>query len=110
VDGAQITTLVVALLGAGGGVTVIINSLIGKANGKPARERAVNADMKTQRDDAYELADSERDRATREQKRADCAERKRGQADAYAATLHRQLVLAPCVDPGTIPPRPKYED
>ena len=109
-DAAQIMSGAVALLGAGGGLTVIIKMMVDKSNGKPERERAVNADMKVQRDDAYELADRERDRATREQERADCAERGRASADAYAATLHRQLILAPCVDPDTIPPRPKFEE
>ena len=109
-DAAQITTSIVALLGAGGGLTAVIKMYVAKSEGKPAIERALKADMKTQRDDAYELADRERDRAAAEQRRADCADRKRGQADAYAATLHRLLILAPCVDQSTIPPVPKFED
>ena len=109
-DTAQAIALAVGLLGTGGAVTAIINGIIGKWNGRPERERIFNADMRTQRDDAYALAAEERDRATREQKRADCADRRRAQADAYAATLHRQLVLAPCVDQDSIPPRPTFED
>ena len=109
-DAAQIMSGAVALLGAGGGLTVIIKMMVDKSNGKPERERAVNADIKVQRDDAYELADSERERATREQRRADCAERGRALADTYAATLHRMLILTPGVDPDAIPPRPKFEE
>jgi len=110
VDTAQAIALAVGLLGTGGAVTAIINGIIGKWNGRPERERIFNADMRTQRDDAYALAEKERDRASSEQGRADRADRKRAVADAYAATLHRKLVLAPCVDQSTIPPRPKYED
>jgi hypothetical protein len=110
VDGAQISTIVVALIGSGSGLWVLINNLIARANGKTEQIRATNADMKTQRDDAYKLAASERERATSEQKRADSEAQARNRWADHAARLRRMLVAAPCVDVADIPASPRNEE
>lgn len=108
-DAAQITTIAVALLGAGGGITILIKALIDSRSGKTERIRVSNADMKTQRDDAYELADAERDRATREQRRADAEARNRNRWANYAARLYRLLVERG-VPETDIPQSPQMEE
>jgi hypothetical protein len=101
--------MVLALAGTGGGITVIIKALIDKSTGKTERVRVANADMKTQRDDAYLLADTERDRATAEQKRADRESRNRNRWADYAAVLVRLLIQAGILQ-SDIPTPPRNEE
>jgi hypothetical protein len=97
----------VALVGAGGVITSLINSAASRASGKTEKERGDNASMKAQRDDAVVQATTERTRASDEQRRADCLSRNANRWANHAARLERMLIAAPCVDTTTIPPNPK---
>jgi hypothetical protein len=90
-DAAQITAIAVSLLGAGGGLTVIINNLINKGNGKTEQRRLRNADMKTQRDEAWARAEKADARAeavaAKAEERIEAANRKRRILQEYASQL-----------------------
>lgn len=101
-DTAQI---VMTLLGAGtlGAIlTSIVNGTIKHMSGTAGRERIRNADMRTQRNEAW--ADAERERG-----RADRADRNKGRALEYAAHCRRQLIEAQCVEAADIRPWPDFE-
>lgn len=101
-DTAQI---VMTLLGAGtlGAIlTSIVNGTIKHVSGTAGRERTRNADMRTQRNEAW--ADAERERDARER-----ADRNKGRALDYAAQCRRKLIEAQCVDAAEIPPWPTLE-
>lgn len=107
-DAAQITTIIVALCGSGGGLVVLGKAILDWKSGKTERVRAANADMKQQRDDAYQLADDERDRATAEQRRADFEAHSRNRWADHAAVLRRML-LDRGVSAADIPPSPQIK-
>lgn len=101
-DTAQI---VITVLGAGTGgaiLTSLVNGLIKYWTGTAGRERIRNADMRTQRNEAW--ADAERERA-----RADRADRNRGRLAEHSAQCRRKLIEAQCVDTEDIPPWPTLE-
>lgn len=91
-------TLLVTVLGAGGGgavVLALINGVIKWLTGSSAREREKNTDIIAQRRTAIE----ERDQAEKDR---DGADTKRRHADEYASTLRRQLLEAG-ITPGEWP-------
>lgn len=97
--------VVITLLGAGtlgAIITSIVNGTIKYMSGTSGRERIRNADMRTQRNEAW--ADAERERADRER-----ADRDKGRALEYAAHCRRQLIEAPCIDAADIKPWPQLE-
>ena len=104
-------TLLVTVLGAGGGgavVLALINGVIKWLTGSSAREREKNTDIIAQRRTAIE----ERDQAEKER---DAADAKRRSSDEYASTLRRQL-LELGIQPGewpndhTIPARQFFKE
>lgn len=65
-DSAQLLVAVFGVLGSSGALVVIVNGAIKYFNGTAGREKARNATMKTQRNEAWADAERERDRADRE--------------------------------------------
>ena len=97
--------IVITLLGAGtlGAMfTSIVNGVIKYANGTSGRDRVRNADMRTQRNEAWADAERERNRATR-------ADRNRGRLAEAASRYRRMLIEDPCIDLMSIPPWPDLE-
>lgn len=82
------TSLIVALLGAGGGGAVLLAAVRGFINwlsGAAGRERDKNTDLISQR----KMAILDRDAAEKER---DDSDKKRRSSDEYSATLRRQLI------------------
>lgn len=101
-DTAQI---IIAILGAGTVGTIltsIVNGLVKYVTGSAGRERTRNADMRTQRNEAWQDAERERNRADREA-------RNRGIISEAFSRARRMLIEAPCVDESKIPPYPELE-
>lgn len=99
------TQATIALLGAGTGgaiLTSLVNAAIKFFSGRAGREKARNADMRTQRNEAWADAERERDRADREA-------RKRRKISEYASALRSDLITHG-VPPETVRPWPKIED
>lgn len=93
---------VITILGAGTGgaiLTSIVNAFIKFFSGNAGRERVRNADMKTQRDEAWARAELSELRADREA-------RNRRKTEEYASALRRD-----CTEHGAtkIRPWPKLE-
>lgn len=98
------------LLGAGtGGLLLreLLGSLVKYWTGATSRQRIRNTDLVGQRDAAVSAAEDERDRATREQQRADREARNRNLAQDYAAHL-RRVALDAGVPPTALPDPPRY--
>lgn len=94
--------IIITILGAGTGgaiLTSVVNAFIKFFSGTAGREKVRNADMKTQRNEAW--ADAERERA-----RADSEAVKRRKVEEYASALRRD-----CTEHGAteLRPWPKLE-
>jgi hypothetical protein len=108
VDTAQI---IIAILGAGTGgaiLTSLVNGLLKYWTGTTGRERARNADMRTQRNEAWQDAEAERGRANIAQARADREARNRNRVADYAAGLRRDC-MEHGVNPSELRPWPALE-
>lgn len=91
-DAAQTT---IAILGAGTGGLIlksVVDGFISFFSGNAGREKIRNADMKTQRNDAWSEAEKERNRANEAQARADMEARNRNKIADYAAALRRDCM------------------
>ncbi|MHA7270390.1 hypothetical protein [Arthrobacter sp. HLT1-20] len=100
-DTAQI---IITVLGAGTGgaiLTSLVNGLIKYWTGTAGRERARNADMRTQRNEAWADAERERNRADREA-------RNRNRLADYASGRRRDLIERG-VEPADIAGWPQLE-
>lgn len=103
-------TLIATLVGAGGLGAALLELVRGFSrwsNGTAAREKSRNADLVTQRNDAWEERDRQSDRADKLQQRADTEARNRNRAQDYAARLRRMLIEAG-VESTMIPADPPY--
>lgn len=83
------------ILGAGGGGAALVAAIKGafdKWQGRHEAERSRNADMKTQRDDAYERELTALDRVRRERLRADQEHNRADVYQAYAARLRYIMI------------------
>lgn len=93
--------LLITIFGAGTGgaaALALVNGVIKWLNGSAGRERAHNADLRTQRNEAWGDAETERARASNEQARADMEARNRNRIADYAAALRRD-----CMEHGMTP-------
>lgn len=84
--------IIITILGAGTGgaiLTSVVNAFIKFFSGTAGREKVRNADMKTQRNEAWADAERERARADTEQERADREARNRRKTEEYASALRR---------------------
>lgn len=82
----------ITIVGAGGGgaaFLALVNGAIKYFNGAAGRERIRNASLTTQRNEAWADSEKERDRADREQIRADREARNRRLTEEYASQLRR---------------------
>lgn len=89
------TQATITVLGAGTGgaiLTTLVNAVIKFFSGTAGREKIRNADMRTQRNEAWEDAERERARADASQARADREARNRNRLADYAAALRRDCM------------------
>lgn len=96
--------ILLAILGAGTGgaaLMALVNGCIKWLNGSAGRERTRNADLRTQRNEAWNDAERERARADREA-------RNRNRVADYASGRRRDLIEHG-VDPADIPDWPQLE-
>ncbi|MGL3804731.1 hypothetical protein ACSYDW_01400 [Paeniglutamicibacter sp. R2-26] len=93
---------IITILGAGTGGAIlksIVSACIKFFSGTAGREKVRNADMRTQRNEAWADAERERARADASQVRADMEARNRNRLADYAAALRRD-----CMEHGVTPP------
>ncbi|GAA0188022.1 hypothetical protein [Glutamicibacter creatinolyticus] len=106
------TQAAITLLG-GGTLGAILTSLVNAGikffTGKAGREKARNADMRTQRNEAWADAERERARADAAQERADREARKRRKISEYASALRSDLI-GQGVPPEQVRPWPQLND
>jgi hypothetical protein len=103
--------VLIAILGAGTGgaaLMALINGIIKWLNGSAGRERARNADLRTQRNEAWKDAEAERGRADTAQARADREARNRNRVADYAAGLRRDC-MEHGMNPSELRPWPALE-
>lgn len=81
-DSTQLLVAGFGVLGSSGALVIIVNGVVKYFNGTAGRERARNATMKEQRNEAW--ADAERERA-----RADLEAYNRRVTEEYASQLRR---------------------
>lgn len=102
------TQIWATLFGAGGAVTIAVALIKGVSDwlsGAHAKEKNRNADALTQRNDAWQERDAERDRALAERERADREHRARRKTEEYASEL-RVMLLERGVPRNDLPPWP----
>lgn len=97
-DTAQIWATVLTAVGAGAILRELAAGLVKWLTGSAGRERGRNADLVTQRDDAYARLQAAEVRADEADARADAEARKRRLVAEYASALRRD-----CVEHGMTP-------
>lgn len=106
-DKLQPWIAVLTALSAGAVLQELVRGLVKWIGGAAGRERGRNADLVTQRDDAYARAAAAEKAADEADARADAEARKRRLLEEYASSLRRD-----CMDHGVRPdelrPWPTY--
>lgn len=100
------------LLGSGGLVglvALVVKTIMDLVKGRAAGIETRQADMKTQRDTAWEERNNERHRANMATKMANCEARNARRLWDYAAQLRRLLIVSGTPSEA-IPPEPHLED